>query len=588
MYKGEVGFLRNKISILLFFIALFLPVQGGAESYSPCKNIKFDREISLSDTEKRLLCGDPKQKAWKVIPLAQAQGFATSFLESRGHLTPEFKIKNGKLLIKVGQKHQVKQTLVAPQDLIESNDLNDEIWRLYRKTTLTPKTLSSMEASATGLAREKSYACAKFKSTAYAEKGLVILEGEELDRYKFGVVKTERLPGLEPTAFDRFYPFHPEQPFNSNKLKLAEKRLERTGVVDGSYFIENCDKEVNELTLEHDLLAGPPRVFGFGVGISTEVGPMFRARWGNNRYGPMASQLQAVAKTDLRQQSLILGADLYRWPKRPRLSLDSKLELTREKQVDYEETNASLSSHIKRTYDSWERLWTFSGGPTLLSGSFTTDTSEDEGGSFSGVAFEGRFSSMSHAYEIYDFLPEQGSFFRFHFDYRGSDFGFDDKLLMLEAEHTALKRLFPWGRGHAVGGLRFGLFTTAVEDQSALTRLPPSVKFYGGGSDDIRGFAYRQLPDNNGLGALSKALVKLELRKTSFLISSLETFVFFDAAYFGFDSYELSPRMRQSPGLGLRWVSPVGLFQTFFAKGYTTKPYEENGEILFVGLGGEF
>ena len=82
--------------------------------------------------------------------------------------------------------------------------------------------------------------------------------------------------------------------------------------------------------------------------------------------------------------------------------------------------------------------------------------------------------------------------------------------------------------------------------------------------------------------------MKFEFRKTHFLASSLEGFAFFDTAYFGFDSFELSPRMRQAPGVGLRWVSPVGLFQTFYSRGYTTKPYEANGEILFVGLGGDF
>ena len=332
----------------------------------------------------------------------------------------------------------------------------------------------------------------------------MILEGEELERYKFGAVKTEEVPGLEPSAFERFYPFRPDQPFDANKLQLTEKRLERSGTVDGSYFIENCDKGLSELSLEHRLLAGPPRVFGFGVGMSTEVGPMLRARWSNNRYGPMASKLEAIAKTDLRQQSLILAADLYRWPQRPRTSLLPKLELSREKQVDYEETNASLSSHLKKTYDSWTRDWEFSGGPTLLSGSYTTDTSEDDTGSFSGVAIEGRLSSMGHNYELYDFLPEEGSFFRFHFDYRAPEFGFEDKVLKLEAQHTALMRLWRWGRGHAIGGVRIGLFTSAVEKSSVLTKLPPSVKFYGGGSDDIRGFAYRQLPDNNGLGRCQK------------------------------------------------------------------------------------
>ena len=141
-----------------------------AKTYSPCPQIKFNKEINLGETEINLMCGDPKQKAWKDIPLAQAQGFILSFLESRGRLTPTFKIEDGALLVDIGKEHKVRQTLVAPQDMIESSDLNEEIWSLYRDVPLTPKTLSSMEASAIGLAREKAYACANFKATPTRKK----------------------------------------------------------------------------------------------------------------------------------------------------------------------------------------------------------------------------------------------------------------------------------------------------------------------------------------------------------------------------------------------------------------------------------
>src|SRR5690606_12868003 len=113
-----------------------------------------------------------------------------------------------------------------------------------------------------------------------------------------------------------------------------------------------------------------------------------------------------------------------------------------------------------------------------------------------------------------------------------------------------------WGRGQAVGGVRFNLATTSVEQGTELDALPPSVKFYGGGSDDIRGFPLRALPENNGRGALSKLSAKFELRKTHFIRPALEAVVFFDAGIFGQESWSLDPKLYESPGIGLRWLSP--------------------------------
>lgn len=557
---------------------------------SPCAQVKvYSKEkIKFDETETRMLCGDPSLEPWKVIPPYQAEVFVKSFLQSRGYLRPEFKIEKGELIVQANGITEVQEILISPQDLLEAKKVEDEIFNLYVNKPLTPSILSAMEANVAGLLRQEAYACAVFKAVANGNNGVVVLRGEGLKRYKFGKVEKEKVEGLYASAFDRFYPFIPNQPFDSSKLKLTEKRLSRSGVIQGSYFLEKCDKELEEYSLAHEYILGPPRVFAFGLGISTEVGPMFRARWANNRYGPMASKLEASAKADLRNQSLKLSADNFFWKERARRSLRSAAEVSREKQVDYEETQISLSSHLAWSRDTYERYWSWSLGPTLLNGSFITDEGGDANGNFSGVALEGRLDSMAHRYELFDFLPEEGSSFRFHFDFRPPEFGFEEKLLKLEAQHTALGRLWKWGRGNAVGGIRVGAHTTIIENSSAIVDLPPSVKFYGGGSDDIRGFGYRQLPENNGVGALSKLLVKFELRKTHFYAPSLELFGFYDTAYFGFDSWELSPRLRQSPGVGLRWISPVGLFQSFIAKGSSTNPQEDEDLVVFVGLGGEF
>lgn len=586
--KRELMLLAILIATLGYAFSVFASEEEFQEELCPQVIVRSNEKLEFDDTEKRMLCGDPKLEPWSEIPPYQAQFFIKGFLQSRGYLTPTFKVEGDKLIAIVGDKTFLNQFLISPQELIEASDIENEIWRLYENKPLTPKLLNALEANVVGLMRERAYACAKFKALANGNNGVVVLTGEHLKRYKFGRVEKEKVEGLHKRALERYYPFNADQPFDASKLQLTEKRLTRAGVAEGSYFAESCNEEIQEFRLRHQLIVGPPRVLAFGVGVSSEVGTMFRARWGNNRYGPMASKLEATIKADFRNQSLRLTADNFLWSRHPRLSLLSEFEIAREEQDNYEETQTRLASHPKLTRDSHSRLWEWSAGPTLLSGRYVTEEGDDADGNFSGVAFEGDLRSVSHDFEIYDFLPEEGSSFRFHFDFRSPEFGFNERILKVEAEHTLLGRLWKWGRGDAVGGIRIGAHTTTVETPGLLEDLPPSVKYYGGGSDDIRGYGYRQLPENDGLGALTKLLTKFELRKTHFFRPALELFAFYDAAYFGFDSWELEPRLRQAPGLGLRWVSPVGLFQTFVSRGISTNPYNDDGTVVFFGLGGDF
>lgn len=575
-------------SIILF--AAFPPIAAGSSAQKICAGVLVFSadELSFSDTEERMLCGDGKLESWSKIPPYQAKLFMQAFLQARGYLTPEFAVEEDVLAVKTGSKTRLREIVVSPQELVESSVAEEEIWRLYENKIVTPKLLSAMESDVKELLRRRAYACASFKALANGENGTVVLSGSGLERYKFGNIKREKLKGLHANAFQRFYPFDPEQAFDSSKLDLTEKRLAREGVAQGSYFLENCSESPQEFFLEHAVVAGPPRVLAFGLGVSSEVGGMLRARWANNRFGPMASQLDAVLRADFRRQSLKLEADSFLWPALPRTSLLSRFEVIREVQVDYEETQTRLGSRLKWSADTDERFWELSAGPALLTGRFSADQEGDADGNFTGMALTGGLESMSHAYELFDYLPKEGSKFVFDFDFRSPETGFEERLLKLEAEHTAVGRLWKWGRGAAVGAVRVGAFATDVDETVPLSQLPPSVKFYGGGSDDIRGFGYRQLPANNGLGALSKLLAKFELRKTHFFRPSLEVFAFYDAGYFGDESWQLSPRLKQSPGAGLRWVSPVGLFQTFLARGSTTSPHTEEGTVWFIGLGGEF
>jgi outer membrane translocation and assembly module TamA len=267
--------------------------------------------------------------------------------------------------------------------------------------------------------------------------------------------------------------------------------------------------------------------------------------------------------------------------------LFSQFELSRESQIDFEEFLITLKPHMKWTRDIGGYHHTYLLGPSYEAGTYHSKENIDTK-SFSTGLLSGGIQIMSHSYEHYDIHPDAGDLFAINFDFRDPGLGFKERLLKLDSTYVKLARLSNWGRGTLVGGVRFNAGTTWVSDDVSLNGLPPTVKFYGGGSDDLRGFHLKTLPQNDGLGALSKIGTKLELRRTYMVKESIEGFTFLDFSYFGTQSWELDPQLFYSPGLGLRWLSPIGLVQGFVARAYRTDPYQDHGNLLYLGIGGVF
>jgi translocation and assembly module TamA len=571
---------------LTFISMLFFGITAAPAGTELCPGIQLSNgDIELSDTEYRMVCGDPDQKSYQYIPPYQARFFLTGFLQARGYLSPEFNILDNVLHVTVGEKTRVKKIVVESELPEVSKKIGKEIRRRFRRKTITPSLLNRIETESLSLLRQNSYACSSVESLVDVPDATLVLKLKQLEAYQFGTIAKESIPTMDEEALERFYAMRPEQEFNERKLTLTERRMLRSFVVQGTYFLEKC--EDGQFSLAQQFLLGPPRTLRYGAGASTEVGPMARVRWSHHRYGSMASQLDANLQASLITQSLRLSANSFLWKHRPRRSLNTMLELRREDQVDFEERSLQLRPHLQWTRDTREHFWLWSLGPSYHAGTYDFSQSSLIR-SFSTVALEGQLQWMSHDYEFYDFHPEEGHHFSSNFDFRHPAMGFVDPLLRLESSFVRLQRLAYWGRGSAIAGLRLSGATTWVGEGTSLARLPPSVKFYGGGSDDIRGFRLRSLPENAGLGALTKLSGKLEFRRTNIIRDNFELYTFVDGSHFGERSWYVSPRLYYSPGVGLRWLSPIGLVQSFVSRGYATAPRENLGYLVFLGMGGTF
>lgn len=568
------------------FLFLSFPVQAKKE-ICPQVIIHGNNDIVLSDTEKRMVCGDPELNAYKNIPPYEARFFFTGILQSRGFLSPQFETKTEVLHVHPGKKFYLKKIKVISSFRKEKRIIAKELRRLFERKLLATDLLNVIEAEALGLLRENGHPCSKVKVEVDISQSLVMVHLNNLRRFDFGTIDKEKINGLRDNALDRYYPFKSEQTFDEDLLSLTEKRMLRSEVVSGTYFLENCSQNNDSFSLSQHFIIGPPRTIRFGVGASTEMGPMTRIRWSNNRYKSMASLLSANIRASFREQTLNLTSDSFFWKHEPRRSLFSQFEISRESQIDFEELLITLKPLMKWTRDIGQYHHTYLLGPSYEAGTYHSKENIDTK-SFSTGLLSGGIQLMSHSYEHYDIHPEAGDLFALNFDLRDPKFGFQESLLKLDSTFVKLARISNWGRGTLVGGVRLNAGTTWVSDDVSLNGLPPTVKFYGGGSDDLRGFHLKTLPQNDGLGALSKIGTKLELRRTYLVKESIEGFSFLDLSYFGTRSWELDPQLFYSPGIGLRWLSPIGLVQGFAARAYRTDPYQDLGSLLYLGIGGVF
>lgn len=577
--------LQVKVLVILIIIIWCFPAVAYKEL---CKTVRIKnlKKLKLNKNERILLCGDNKSPEYKNIPPYQAKYFLKGFLQARGHLRPHMVIKDGVLFCKPGKIVKVKKIKFQIKDRKLKNEVQTELRHLYNKRVLSTSTLNSIEGENLALLRNRGYPCAKVTSVADIDKEIVFTTATDLEYHDFGPVDKEPIEGLHENALDRYYPFRSNQPFNADLLKLTEKRMTRAEVVQGTYFLDKCEN--GGFDLKQKFILGPPRTLKFGIGASTELGPKASFKWSHNRYKSMASQISLNANVSLRTQSINVSADTFVWKNEPRRSIFTQAEVTRENQADYEQTIYAIRPAVKWTRDSegFNKLYTlgtsFEGGTYLSNGN--TDTR-----SYKTGILQSFVQWMSHDYELYDILPQTGHLYTLKTNYYDQSLGFFSRDLLLEFNTVQAERLSNWGRGTLIGAGRFTFGTSWVDTEKAsLSTLPPSVKFFGGGSDDIRGFYLNTIPENGGLGALTKISAKFELRRTYLFIPSLEAFAFMDGGYFSEKPWTQGEQLYYSPGFGIRWLSPFGLVQTFIARGLRNEPYRDSGNLYYIGIGGTF
>ena len=366
-------------------------------------------------------------------------------------------------------------------------------------------------------------------------------------RYSFGDIQLQQSL-LDENLVRAFLEFEPGMPYDNRLLTRAYDDLSRSGYFGRIELIPQFEEAADERLPVLIALEPAARIeYTVGLGLSTDTGPRARAGFQNRRVNRRGHRLQ----TDLTLSSVLQGLSAeYRRP-----LADPRSEwLSYTSAITHEDTDSSESDNARVGVRRSKRI-----RPEWLRTLFVDLSSErfNIGGTDSrsrlvlpGVVYDHKRSNR-------DVFPTRGR--RLTMELRGTAEFLGSDTSFLQTIISA--RLV---RSPSADSRLLARATVGVTTQSEFLELPPSVRFFAGGDESVRGFGYETLGpvDSEGNVIGGRNLLTASLEYERHLRGDFFGAVFVDAGN-AFDGSDVDPAV--SAGIGLIWRSPVGPLRLYLA-----------------------
>lgn len=556
---------RFNLHLVPVFLAL-LPGAAQADEAVLCPQFVFQgKEIpGLSDSEKRLICGDPQAKDWQKVPESQAMFHLRSFLQDRGFYYPQI----------VRKEKSVTYVQIGPPTVVSGihfKGMPDDVAGIatwdFVGDRLTPALLKNIGQEVTSQLGTVGYACAEVETEADPSTGIIHVKVESGGKRTLLSVRAEPVEGVQEGTLRRYDGFVIGGPYRSPLFPLTINRVLADGVVRNTYFNTHCVPD--GVIVEQKVLAGKPRQVALSIGLNTDRGLTARAAWKHSRLGARASLLSVELTStwkggEFNTQEGRLEAALYILKEPSRFFLRPAFNFSHKSDNRFDTVGGTLQVSPTMTWDALDVGGSISFGPAI-NAEYTIRGEGQRESYFLSLLGENRITS--HDFELYRSSPRAGfeSQSTANFSQAGLLANISTGLLRTRYTH-----LFPWprvGRRYGVFGFRGELATTLVRgDEGGLQKLTASLRHYLGGTGNLRGFSIKELPD--ATGSLSSFFASFEARAVGILPFGLEPLAFIDMGTLSIHSFDISGPWFYSPGFGMRWQSPVGNFRASLAHGY--------------------
>ncbi|WP_370980544.1 autotransporter assembly complex family protein [Agaribacterium sp. ZY112] len=346
--------------------------------------------------------------------------------------------------------------------------------------------------------------------------------------------------GLDSVLLERLIDLPYGSRYSKSELDKAYERLQSTPYFS-SVWLQPLFNSDTKTDTEVELSLASKYQLSAGIGFSSDQGPRVSGRLEDNYFNSHGHswKLDATWSEDVSEVNLN-----YRVPlKKPASQwLDNQFGFYREQTDSY---NSKTYSIGLRYVEELNELWNW-----FAASNFQHDIYQLEGD------LERSFSDL--------FIPSIGanllildspSWTRQGIRIETELLGSTDKLLS-DTEFIQLKlngkAILPIGtRNRLISRGQLG-----VTGKEEFNELPPSIRFYTGGDNSVRGYAYNSIGevDENGNVQGGSHLVVGSLEFDTRFIGSWSAATFFDVG----SAFDHSADFKRGLGVGLRWHSPVG------------------------------
>ncbi|BBT16209.1 outer membrane protein assembly factor [Metapseudomonas otitidis] len=370
-------------------------------------------------------------------------------------------------------------------------------------------------------------------------------------RYALGRVVFDGDTPFDSDLLARLVPFPPNTPYDADQVAKLSQNLQASGYFEEVRVDAQPEPGAGRLIpVKVRLGAVKPRTLGLGVGFSTDVGPRARANWTRHWINPQGHRLGAESEISTARQSV--GA-WYEIPLDPPLtdSLRFTSGFQREQLTDVESRRFTLGSQWQsKLPDDWQRVVSLRWEQEIY------DFGDGSPNGRSSFLIPGIGYSVTRSDNRLD--PNQG--YHLQLDVRAAKEGVLSDADMTYASAMA-KGLYTLPGGHRLLG-RVQAGGIATTDYGA---IPPSLRFFAGGDQSVRGYDYQTLSpeDRQGNKVGGRYMVVGSAEYQYPIAERWRIAAFVDR---GNAVNNLKDKLKTGAGIGVRWVSPVGPIRLDLAK----------------------
>lgn len=391
----------------------------------------------------------------------------------------------------------------------------------------------------------------------------VDLEMTLKQRYLFGAA-TFNQSYFSDEFLDRFLlNMREHSDYSDNKLIELQSTFNEAGYFEDVVIVPKIDYKTKEVPLDIYLRPRKQRTLTLGVGYSTDIGlkAMAGLNWHYiNRYGHKlnTSILWAQKKRDATISYQIPGTD----PTQDKYNIYFNYDFENTSTKDY--TTYLVGTSKERIREQYSYGYSLH----YQYDRFRDVTGEKQTSSLLVPTIYGEWKTAPQ-------IPFDKFGFKAEGKLRGSiknvlaDISFLQASLIL---HTYL----PISENNRFV-IRGGLGYTKIRDKD-LRKLPPSLRFYTGGDNTVRGYKYDGIGEKGYNGDIygGKKLVIISAEYEHKITPSFAIVGFVDAG----DAFNDKANLKYGAGAGIRWYSPIGTVKLDLAHGFD----KEFGETVKLHL----